>query len=175
MMSSLGSTYASALLVSLVVGFGSATPFLMTFQPMALAQAELTESEIREFIKQIETYTNERNVEKLVEVVAEDVDIAITSLAGEEPVELNAENLKQLFEQGFEGLQDYSVTTEVKSVEIENSTATVTGTTTEVASYSEQQEITTNIEWTFEIEKQNDDFIITKWEDSVARVSVERK
>lgn len=134
---------------------------------VTIAQADLTGEDVREFIREMEEFTNEKNSEEIVKRIAPDADFQITSEIGGTPLAVKYEELDSLFTEGFSDLEFYEINLSIETIEISGDTAVVTGKTADRSSVDGKQLIVSDVSWTNELELRDGQLQIIKWESNV--------
>jgi hypothetical protein len=145
-------------------------------QSIEIAQNPIQEQEIRDFIDKVNQATNNRDVDGLVEMISPSAQIITVSEIGSSATTINIDNLKESYRQGFANLKEYQIKTVIDSIDIKGNSAQVNGKSGDVAIYNgSNQIITSEIDWSFAIEKQNGDLKIVRLEDKVTSYCVKEK
>ena len=146
---STGATLASVNIDSVV----PVKPSPIISQTEKVAQARLTESEVRRFIQKIDTLADRGNAQKLRELIDPNADISVTSEIGAEPLVVKTVSMAQILQEGFSGLKNYAASLTIDSIDINGNNATATGKTADRGTVEDGQTITTNVRWNSVIEK----------------------
>ena len=108
-----------------------ALSLLCLFAPLAHADSALTESNIHALYDEMTRAASQRDIEGVLGLMSNDVSIKITAAKGS--LELDAAKYRQLLQQGWSGLDSYSMAVDIQRIEIaeDGQSATVTDSTTE--------------------------------------------
>ena len=104
------------------------------FAPLAHADSALTEDSIRALYDEMTVAASQRNIDGVLGLMSDDVTIRISAAKGS--IELDAAKYRQLLQQGWGGLDSYSMAVEIEQIDIaaDGQSATVKDTTTETMS-----------------------------------------
>ena len=141
------------------------------FVPSSNAEEHISEKDIVTFIAEMEYYTNEGNVDELLNYIDADASFAIASEIGVEPALVRIDNLDTFFSKGFEGVDSYDLDLNIDTISIEGQAATVTGTTTD-RSVQEGIETVSTMEWRNVIEEQDGELQVIQWESRMTGYTV---
>ncbi|MGK7914033.1 MAG: hypothetical protein AB4038_00565 [Prochloraceae cyanobacterium] len=171
--------FKSFLTLSILLGTGATlagvnidSPFPVKPTPIIsqtekVAQARLTESEVRRFINKIDALADQRNGQKLRELIDPNADITVVSAIGAEPLAVKTVSIAQIFQEGFSGLKNYAASLTIDSIDINGNRATATGKTADRGTVESGQTITTNVRWNSVIEKRGNRLVLVKWQSNL--------
>lgn len=111
-----------------------ALSLLCLLAPLAHADTELTEANIRALYDKMVVVASQRDIEGVLGLMSTDVTIQISAPQGS--LELDADKYRQLLKQGWSGLDSYQMAVEIEQIDIaaDGQSATVKDTTTETMS-----------------------------------------
>lgn len=111
-----------------------ALSLLCLLAPLAHADSALTEGNIRALYDEMTSAASQRDIDGVLELMSEDVRIEISAAKGS--IELDAAKYRQLLQQGWGGLDSYSMAVAIEQIDIaaDGQSATVIDTTTETMS-----------------------------------------